>query len=96
MPMGFWRHNQDPRYFRVPAADGQGSDRRSVRASGHSPIPAACNLTTPRSLGYSAAVAVSSAYYADTRTAGIAVGKLGVQIHEFWPDLERKLHRHGK
>jgi len=51
-------------------------------------------------LGNSAAVAIGSAYYPDSRTASKAVSRLGVQIgldmagnimKEFWPDLARKL-----
>ena len=53
--------------------------------------------------GNAAAVAISNAYYADNRTVGNAVEKLGVQVgvdaasnvlKEFWPDLSRKLHWH--
>jgi hypothetical protein len=50
-------------------------------------------------IGNSTAVAISNAYYANNRTAGDAVSKLGMQLgvdmaanvlKEFWPDLERK------
>jgi hypothetical protein len=53
-------------------------------------------------IGNSTAVAISNAYYADNRTAGDAISKLGVQLgvdmasnilKEFWPDLERKFKR---
>jgi len=46
-----------------------------------------------------------NAYYADNRTARDAATKFGVQVgidtaanvlKEFWPDLERKLHRNRK
>ncbi|HWZ31718.1 MAG TPA: hypothetical protein VNX18_10315 [Bryobacteraceae bacterium] len=52
--------------------------------------------------GNATAVAISTAYYADNRTTGDAVSKLGVQIgvdmssnilKEFWPDIRRKLSR---
>lgn len=50
--------------------------------------------------GNATAVAISNAYYSDSRTASEAFSKLGVQIgvdmasnilKEFWPDLRRKL-----
>ncbi len=53
-------------------------------------------------IGNSTAVAISTAYYADNRTATDAASKLGIQLgvdmagnllKEFWPDLERKLKR---
>ena len=53
-------------------------------------------------LGNATAVAISNSYYSDNRTAHDAVAKLGMQIgvdtasnilKEFWPDIERKLHR---
>jgi hypothetical protein len=56
-------------------------------------------------LGNSAAAAISTAYYADNRTAGDAVSKLGTQIgidmaanvlKEFYPDIERKFTRKHK
>lgn len=52
--------------------------------------------------GNSTAVAISTAYYPDNRTASNAVSKLGVQLgvdmaanilKEFWPDINRKLSR---
>jgi hypothetical protein len=51
-------------------------------------------------LGNSAAVGISTAYYADNRSARDAVTQLGIQLgvdmatnvlKEFWPDAERKL-----
>jgi hypothetical protein len=59
-------------------------------------------------IGNSTAVAISTAYYPDNRTATNAVSKLGVQLgvdmaanilKEFWPDINRKFsrkHRAGK
>jgi hypothetical protein len=59
-------------------------------------------------IGNSTAVAISTAYYPDNRTASNAVSKLGVQLgvdlaanilKEFWPDINRKFsrkHRAGK
>ena len=52
--------------------------------------------------GNATAAAISSAYYADHRTASDAVSKLGIQLgvdmagnilKEFWPDFERKFRR---
>ncbi len=59
-------------------------------------------------IGNSTAVAISTAYYPDNRTATNAVSKLGVQLgvdmasnilKEFWPDINRKFsreHRPGR
>jgi len=53
-------------------------------------------------LGNSTAVAISSAYYANGRTASDAISRLGTQLgvdmaanilKEFWPDIERKFLR---
>ena len=53
-------------------------------------------------IGNSTAVAISNAYYANNRTVGDGVSKLGTQLgidaaanmlKEFWPDLERKFKR---
>ena len=101
--------HQDPRYFRrgtgsawarLGAAAGQifwthtDSDHMQFNFS--------------EILGNSTAVAISTAYYPDNRTATDAVSKLGVQLgvdmaanilKEFWPDISRKLsrqHRTGK
>ncbi len=58
-------------------------------------------------IGNSTAVAISTAYYPDNRTATNAVSKLGVQLavdmasnilKEFWPDIDREVlrkHRAG-
>jgi hypothetical protein len=55
--------------------------------------------------GNSAAVAISNAYYEDSRTASDAIVKLSTQLgvdlaanvlKEFWPDLNRKFRRHDK
>jgi hypothetical protein len=52
--------------------------------------------------GNAATVAISNAYYPDTRHAGDAVQKLMIQcatdtfsnvLKEFWPDVKRKLHK---
>lgn len=98
--------HQDPRYFRRGTGSGWSRLRYAVgqtfwthRDSG------GMQFNYSEIVGNSAAVAISNAYYADNRTASDAAGKLGVQLgidtasnvlKEFWPDLERKLHRHRK
>jgi hypothetical protein len=98
--------HQDPRYFRR----GSGSTwSRLGYAVGQSfwthRDSGGMQFNYSEIVGNSAAVAISTAYYADNRTARDAAGKLGVQIgidtaanvlKEFWPDLQRKLHRHRK
>jgi len=95
--------HQDPRYFRSGKGGGL---RRMGYAMGqifytHNDSGAK-QFNYSEILGNSTAVAISNAYYADNRTAGDAVSKLGMQLgvdmasnilKEFWPDLERKLHR---
>jgi len=95
--------HQDPRYFRrgagsawarLASAAGQvfwthtDSDRTQFNFS--------------EIAGRSTAVAISTAYYPDNRTATNAVSKLGVQLgvhiasnilKEFWPDMNHKLSR---
>jgi len=95
--------HQDPRYFRrstgsawsrLASAAGQifwthtDSDHTRVNVS--------------EIIGNSTAVAISTAYYPDNRTATNAVSKLGVQLgvdmaanilKGFWPDINRKLSR---
>jgi hypothetical protein len=53
-------------------------------------------------IGNSTAVAISTSYYANKRTASDAVSGLGTQLgvdmaanvlKEFWPDLQRKFSR---
>ena len=94
---------QDPRYFR--RGNGSGRSRLAYavgqifwthRDSGGT------QFNYSEIVGNSAAVAISNAYYADNRTAGKSVSKLGFQIgidmcgnilKEFWPDLQRKFRR---
>lgn len=54
-------------------------------------------------LGNAAAVGISNTYYADNRTPGANVTKLGEQIgidaasqvlKEFWPDIKRRFFQH--
>ncbi len=95
--------HQDPRYFRRGTGSGRsrigyamGQIFRTHRDSGGT------QFNYSEVLGNSAAVAISTAYYADNRNASDAAIKLGTQIgvdmasnilKEFWPDLERKLTR---
>ena len=96
--------HQDPRYFRRGWGSGwsrvgyaMGQIFRTHRDSGGT------QFNYSEVLGNSAAVAISNAYYADNRTAGNALSKLGVQLgvdmfgnilKEFWPDMQRKF-RHN-
>ena len=94
---------QDPRYFRK----GQGSGwSRLGYAAGQifwtHTDSGGTEFNFSEIAGNSAAVAISTAYYADNRTAREATGKLGLQIgvdmaanilKEFWPDLQRKFRR---
>jgi hypothetical protein len=96
--------HQDPRYFRRGTGGAWNRVGYSMgqifwthRDSGGT------QFNYSEVLGNSAAVAISTAYYADGRTASDAASKLGLQIgvdmasnvlKEFWPDLERRLKRH--
>jgi len=99
--------HQDPRYFRRGVGSGwsrlgyaMGQIFWTHRDSGGT------QFNYSEIIGNSTAVAISNAYYADNRTAGDGVSRLGVQLgvdmasnvlKEFWPDLERKFGRkHSK
>jgi len=95
--------HQDPRYFRrgtgtvwsrLGSAVGQIFWTRTD--SSH------MQFNFSEIVGNSTAVAISTAYYPNNRTAGDAVSKLGVQLgvdmaanilKEFWPDINRKFSR---
>jgi hypothetical protein len=95
--------HQDPRYFRQGTGSGWSRLGHAVGQifwcrsdSGR------MGFNFSEILGNSTAVAISEAYYPDNRTAGSAVGKLGMQVgvdmfgnvlKEFWPDLSRKFQR---
>ena len=95
--------HQDPRYFRRGTGSGWSRIGYAVeqifwthRDSGGT------QFNYSEVIGNSAAAAISTAYYADSRTAADAGSKLGVQLgvdmasnilKEFWPDLEKKLKR---
>ena len=94
---------QDPRYFRRSTGTGWsrfgyavGQIFRTHSDSGRT------QFNFSEIAGNSTAVAISSAYYPDTRDAQNAATKLGIQIgvdmasnilKEFWPDLNRKFGR---
>ena len=93
---------QDPRYFRR----GEGSTRsRLAYAIGkifwtHGDS-GRTQFNYSEVLGNSTAVAISTAYYRDSRDTGDAVTKLGLQLgvdmasnvlKEFWPDMLKKFH----
>jgi hypothetical protein len=93
--------HQDPRYFRKGTGSGMARLGYAVgqifwthKDSGGT------QFNYSEVVGNSAAVAISTAYYPDGRTAADAVQALGTQlavdtasniVKEFWPDLERKL-----
>jgi hypothetical protein len=95
--------HQDPRYFRRGTGSkwsrlgyAMGQIFWTHRDSGGT------QFNYSEIMGNSAAVAISTSYYSDNRTARDAVSKLGMQVgvdmaanilKEFWPDLERKFHR---
>jgi hypothetical protein len=95
--------HQDPRYFRRGTGSGRSRIGYAIeqifwthRDSGGT------QFNFSEVIGNSSAAAISTAYYADSRTAADAASKLGVQLgvdmasnvlKEFWPDLERKLKR---
>jgi hypothetical protein len=99
--------HQDPRYFRIGRSHGSAM---------HRAVYAATRIFVSRTdsggkqfnysewLGNSAAVAISNAYYPDTRTVGDNIERLGIAcatdafsqvMKEFWPDVKHALfHRH--
>jgi hypothetical protein len=95
--------HEDPRYFRLGEGSTKGRLWYSVSRifvtrtdSGRSTF----NLSEWG--GNAATVAISNAYYPDTRHPGDAAGKLLIQcatdtfsnvLKEFWPDIKKKLHK---
>jgi hypothetical protein len=95
--------HQDPRYFRRGKGSGlkrlgysMGQIFWTHQDSGR------MNFNYSEIFGNSAAVAISTAYYKDNRTAHDAVSSLAVQVgvdmatnimKEFWPDFEHKFRR---
>ena len=98
--------HQDPRYFRrgtgtvwsrLGSAAGQIFWTRTDSGN--------MQVNFSEIVGNSTAVAISTAYYPNNRTAGGAVSKLGVQLgvdlaanilKEFWPDINRKFSRRDR
>jgi hypothetical protein len=95
--------HEDPRYFRLGEGTKKGrlwySITRIVVArtdSGHN------TFNIAEWGGNAATVAISQAYYPDTRNASDAAQKLLIQcatdtfsnvLKEFWPDIKKKLHK---
>jgi hypothetical protein len=95
--------HEDPRYFRL----GEGSKKSRLwysltrivvtrTDSGHN------TFNFAEWGGNAATVAISNAYYPDTRNANDAAQKLMIQcatdafsnvLKEFWPDIKKKLHK---
>lgn len=98
--------HQDPRYFRRGIGSGWSRLRYALGQTlwtHHDSGTLQFNYS--EIVGNVTAVAISNAYYVDNRTAGNAAAKLGFQIgidtagnilKEFWPDLDRKLHRRNR
>jgi hypothetical protein len=95
--------HQDPRYFRKGTGSGLG---RLGYAMGQIFIThgddAKTQINYSEIVGNSVAVAISNAYYPNTRDAPDAVSQLGQQLgvdmasnvlKEFWPDIARKFSR---
>src|SRR5437016_111510 len=95
--------HEDPRYFRAGEGTGWYRTRYALTRifvtrtdSGHNMFNFA------EVVGNSASVALSNAWYPDTRTASDNIQKLAIQLatdafanvmKEFWPDVKRKLHK---
>ena len=104
MPVLF---HQDPRYFRIGRGGGSKLHRAAYAASR---IFVSRTDSGGRQFNYSewvgnaTAVAISNAYYPDTRTAGQNVERLVIacatdafsqEMKEFWPDVKHWMfHRH--
>jgi hypothetical protein len=101
-----WVTHQDPRYFRLGKGSFLGRTGYALKQivvcrtdSGHHTF----NLSEWG--GNALAVAVSNAYYPDTRTAGDNVDRLLIAcgtdafsniLKEFWPDVKKKLQKKKK
>jgi hypothetical protein len=95
--------HQDPRYFRRGTGSGWSRIRYAVGQIflTHSDS-GGTQFNYSEVIGNSTAVAISTSYYADKRTASDAISGLGTQLgvdmaanvlKEFWPDLQRKFSR---
>jgi len=99
--------HEDPRYFRLGKSGG-GKLHRAVYAASRIIINRTdkgnWSFNFSEWLGNATAVAISNAYYPDTRTASDNIGRLGIAcatdafsqvMKEFWPDVKHALfHRH--
>jgi len=104
MPILF---HQDPRYFRVGKQGGSALHRAAYAASRifvSRTDSGGRQFNFSEWVGNGAAVAISNAYYPDTRTVGDNIERLGIAcatdafsqvMKEFWPDVKHALfHRH--
>ena len=98
--------HQDPRYFRRGTGTGWSRLGYAVKQiflthddSGR------VRFNYSEIAGNSAAVAISNAYYSNSRTASDGAANLGIQLGvdalgniltEFWPDLQRKFRRKSR
>jgi hypothetical protein len=95
--------HQDPRYFRKGGGRAISRITHAIASSLVTYDDSGRRVfNTSVVAGNAAAVAVSTAYYTNGRTAGSAAGKWGLYMgydmatnifKEFWPDLLRKLQR---
>jgi hypothetical protein len=99
--------HQDPRYFRIGRRRGGVMYRMGYAASRifvSRTDSGGRQFNFSEWLGNGAAVAISNAYYPDTRTVGDNIERLGIAcatdafsqvMKEFWPDVKHALfHRH--
>jgi hypothetical protein len=105
MPILF---HQDPRYFRVGRRGGSVMHRMGYAASRifvSRTDSGGTQFNYSEWVGNATAVAISNAYYPDTRTAGDNIERLGIAcatdafsqvMKEFWPDVKRKLFHRGE
>src|SRR5580658_823150 len=105
MPILF---HQDPRYFRIGKRRGGKLYRAGYAASRifiSRTDSGGQQFNYSEWVGNSVAVAISNAYYPDTRTVGNNIERLGIacatdafsqEMKEFWPDVKRKLFHRGE
>ena len=99
--------HQDPRYFRIGKGRGSVMHRMGYAASRifvSRTDSGGQQFNYSEWLGNGAAVAISNAYYPDTRTVSDNIERLGIacatdafsqEMKEFWPDVKHFLfHRH--
>jgi hypothetical protein len=99
--------HQDPRYFRIGKGHGTVAHRIAYAASRifiSRTDRGGQQFNFSEWVGNASAVAISNAYYPDTRTAGDNIERLGIAcatdafsqvMKEFWPDVKHALfHRH--